>query len=261
MKPVKITGRLRVLRWAGLLLLANCGREVAHDPQPIAAGTAEAAAPAAEVETVDAARFKSAAEAGGGIYLDVRTPGEVARGRIPNASVIDINDPKFIQKVSLMQKDKPVFVYCASGGRSAAAAEKMSTLGFKKLYNLQGGLRTWIAAGFEVESSPTTEVRGQGMDPAAFGALVKGEKRVLVEFHTPWCTPCRKMAPIVGALSDAWKGRARIVQLDVESSEAVAQREHIQGVPVFVLYVDGKEKWRHSGELTREALEAELGKP
>lgn len=250
--------RSRALQWTSLLLIAGCGRAVAPESQPGA--VASAPAPVGEVEQVDAEHFKSLAESSGGIYLDVRTPGEVARGRIPNASVIDINDPKFLQKVSLMQRDKPVFVYCASGGRSAAAADRMRTLGFQRLYNLQGGLRTWIAAGYDVERAAAAQGKGEGLDPAGFDALLKTEKRLLVEFHTQWCSPCRKMAPIVAALTESWKGRARIVPIDLEESEALAQREKIQGVPVFVLYVDGKEQWRHSGEVTREALDAELAK-
>ena len=51
------------------------------------------------------------------------------------------------------------------------------------------------------------------------------------------------------------------MKVDIDVSEALAAREKIQGVPVFVLYVDGQERWRHSGELSREALEVVLGQP
>jgi thiol-disulfide isomerase/thioredoxin len=69
------------------------------------------------------------------------------------------------------------------------------------------------------------------------------------------------MAPVVAELVSAWQGKARVLTVDVEQSEALAQREKIQGVPVFVLYVDGKERWRRSGEMARAVLEAELGRP
>lgn len=49
-----------------------------------------------------------------------------------------------------------------------------------------------------------------------------------------------------------------MLRVDVDRSEALVRREKIEGVPVLVYYVDGKERWRHAGELTRAAIEAEL---
>jgi thioredoxin-like negative regulator of GroEL len=60
------------------------------------------------------------------------------------------------------------------------------------------------------------------------------------------------MAPLVDAL--AVKG-VTVKKIDVDASEALAAREKIEGVPVFVLYVDGKEQARLSGEQSKAALE------
>jgi rhodanese-related sulfurtransferase len=205
----------------------------------------------ASAEDLAPAQFKSQLEAQRGIVLDVRTPGEVAKGKLAGASVIDFNAPKFEQKVSLMARDKPVFVYCRSGGRSGQAVALMTKLGFTKVYNLSGGITAWTAAGLPVElGSEVPATSGEGLAPEAFDALIKKEKRVLVDFHTPWCTPCQKMVPIVEAL----KG-IKVVKVDLDQSEALGARERLQGVPVFVLYVDGKERARLEGEQTREAIE------
>lgn len=196
--------------------------------------------------------FKAQLEAQKGLVLDVRTPAEVARGKLAGASVIDLNGGKFEQKVSLIARDKPVFVYCARGGRSAQAVELMTKLGFKKVYNLSGGVGAWSAAGFSLENvAAPAAASGQGLTPEAFDAAVKKERRLLVDFHTQWCTPCQRMAPIV----DALKG-IKVLKVDLDESEALGSREKVQGVPVFVLYVDGKERARLAGEQTREALEA-----
>ena len=203
-------------------------------------------------EDLAPAEFKAQLEAQQGLVLDVRTPAEVAKGKLPGASVIDFNGPKFDQKVSLISRDKPVFVYCARGGRSAQAVALMTKLGFKKVYNLSGGVGAWTAAGLPLESVGTqTASSGQGVTPEAFDAALKKEKRLLVDFHTQWCTPCQRMAPIV----DSLKG-IQLLKVDLDESEALGTREKIQGVPVFVLYVDGKERARLSGEQTKEALEA-----
>ena len=203
-------------------------------------------------EDLDPAAFKAQLEAQQGLALDVRTPGEVAKGKLPGASVIDFNGPKFEQKVSLISRDKPVFVYCARGGRSAQAAAMMTKLGFKKVYNLNGGIAAWTGAGFALENVSTSAASsGQGVTPENFDAAIKKEKRLLVDFHTQWCTPCQRMAPIV----DALKG-IQVLKVDLDESEALGTREKVQGVPVFVLYVDGKERARLAGEQTKEALEA-----
>ena len=206
-------------------------------------------------EDLAPAQFKSQVEALRGLVLDVRTPGEVAKGKLAGASVIDFNAPKFEQKVSLIARDKPVFVYCRSGGRSGQAVALMTKLGFSKVYNLSGGITAWTAAGLPVEAGAAAPVAsGEGLTPEAFDALIKKEKRVLVDFHTPWCTPCQRMAPIVEAL----KG-IKVLKVDLDQSEALGAREKVQGVPVFVLYVDGKERARLAGEQTTAAL-AELSR-
>jgi thioredoxin 1 len=209
-----------------------------------------------------APEFRKLAEQAGGTYLDVRTPGEVARGHLPNASVIDFHDPKFKQKVELLPKDKPTFVYCASGNRSGAAAEMMVQMGFKQVYDLQGGIGAWVSAGYPIERSDTAAPDGsKAMEPHALDTLLHRNQRVLVDYHTPWCAPCRRMNSVVDTVAEAWKGRAVVVRVDIGESEALAAREKIQGVPVFVVYINGKERWRGSGELPREVLEAQLAKP
>ena len=79
--------------------------------------------------------------------LDVRTPEEVAAGYIEGAEHIDIYDPAFIAKVSKLDKEQPVVVYCAAGGRSASAGQKLKEMGFKEIYDLAGGYRGWAGAG------------------------------------------------------------------------------------------------------------------
>ncbi len=79
--------------------------------------------------------------------LDVRTPEECASGMIAKATQIEYGTDDFEQKLNKLDKKKPVFVYCRSGGRSAKAAEKLKTLGFEKIFDLQGGIKSWTDSG------------------------------------------------------------------------------------------------------------------
>lgn len=71
--------------------------------------------------------------------LDVRTPQEWQAGKITSSSCINVNDAAFKQQIEKLDKNKPVFVYCAAGGRSSKAAPILQQAGFKYIYNLTGG--------------------------------------------------------------------------------------------------------------------------
>ena len=77
--------------------------------------------------------------------IDVRTPNEYTSGKIMEAKNINWNGTNFISEVEKLDKTKPVFVYCKVGGRSAQAASKLAELGFKEIYNLEGGIDAWKA--------------------------------------------------------------------------------------------------------------------
>src|SRR5690606_37115598 len=68
--------------------------------------------------------------------LDVRTPEEYGEGHLAKAANIDYKSPDFKEKIAKLDKNKPVYVYCLSGGRSAAAANTLHESGFKEVYDM-----------------------------------------------------------------------------------------------------------------------------
>ena len=84
--------------------------------------------------------------------VDVRTSEEFRQGHISGAIVIDYYKDDFKAQLSKLDKNKPVFVYCAGGGRSGASASLLSDLGFKQIYDLRGGFNAWSKA-----SKPTVK--------------------------------------------------------------------------------------------------------
>lgn len=76
--------------------------------------------------------------------VDVRTAREFKAGNILNAQNIDIYDKEnFIKEVSKLDKDAAVMLYCRSGRRSADAAKILKEIGFRKIYNLEGGFLSY----------------------------------------------------------------------------------------------------------------------
>jgi len=85
--------------------------------------------------------------------IDLRTHGELHRiGPIPGARQVDFQNPNFDKIIANYNKDADTFIYCASGTRSAAAFKKMKALGFKTVYDLQGGVNAWKSAGLPIQA-------------------------------------------------------------------------------------------------------------
>jgi rhodanese-related sulfurtransferase len=79
--------------------------------------------------------------------VDVRTPDEYASGYIKNAININIKDTAFLESTVLLDKSKPVYVYCMKGSRSTTAAIALKDAGFTKVYNYKGGFKEWTNNG------------------------------------------------------------------------------------------------------------------
>ncbi|KYG82946.1 hypothetical protein AWW67_05830 [Roseivirga seohaensis] len=83
--------------------------------------------------------------------IDVRTPDEYAQGFIKNSTLMNFNDPSFKSQLESLNKNKAVAVYCHSGARSNQAFEMMKEMGFKKIYELEGGIVAWQAGGKQIQ--------------------------------------------------------------------------------------------------------------
>jgi rhodanese-related sulfurtransferase len=86
----------------------------------------------------------------GFIILDVRTPDEYDSGYIVKAINIDYQSVNFKSEVSKLSREDKYLVYCQAGGRSAAATQAMTQLGFKEILNLTGGIADWTNNGYPV---------------------------------------------------------------------------------------------------------------
>ena len=189
------------------------------------------------------------------IIIDVRTPEEVAMGTIPNSSIINFYDEDFEKKIALIQKDKTIAVYCKAGGRSSQAATILLKNGFSKVLNLEGGITAWEQMGYSITKSETTPDNNlKQLNKVDFNKLINEKDIVLVDFHTRWCAPCRKMVPIVDELEIEFKEKVAVKRIDCDQSKELVKELNISGVPVFIIYKKGKEVWRHNGLIEKAEL-------
>lgn len=75
--------------------------------------------------------------------VDVRTSAEFGSGHLAGAINIDINKDDFSDRIKVLDNSRKVFIYCRSGVRSNKAAKRMQELGFKEIYDLEGGILAW----------------------------------------------------------------------------------------------------------------------
>ena len=80
-----------------------------------------------------------------------------------------------------------------------------------------------------------------------FKELINGEKPVLIDFHATWCGPCKSMSPVIDNVAKALKGKAKVIKIDIDKNQELAQKLNIRGVPTFIIYQNGEIMWRESG--------------
>lgn len=205
-------------------------------------------------ESIDAKVFAEKLQSTENLQIiDVRTPDEFNSKHLDNAVNIDINSPSFTTEISKLDKSRPTFVYCLSGGRSATALSKMKALGFTEAYNMKGGMLKWNALGLsEVKASAS------GMTKADYDKLLATDKKVLIDFYAEWCGPCKNMEPFLDKMTTELKDKVTIIRIDVDQNEALANELNIEALPTLKLYENKKVTWETVGYITEDELRKKL---
>lgn len=177
--------------------------------------------------------------------LDVRTPGEFESGHIKESVNIDWNGSNFAGEVSKIDKEIPVFVYCAAGGRSHAAYNKLKEMGYKEVYELEGGVTNWRAQGLDLTNEDNSQEKGMTMKE--YRRLLDDEKLVLVDFYATWCSPCKKMDPFLKEISKEEAEALTLHKINADKNLTVVENLRISGLPTLLLYKNGKMIWSHMG--------------
>jgi len=123
---------------AAVLLLGSCG------------GSTDTASKLQLTSVSDVAGIV-ASPPDGLVILDIRTPEEFAAGHLAGAINIDYYASDFESKLGALDLEQPYVMYCNSGNRSANALPLMDSIGFREVYELDGGIQAWYSAGQSIE--------------------------------------------------------------------------------------------------------------
>ncbi len=190
------------------------------------------------------------------IIVDVRTPDEFSKGHLTSALNYDWNGNEFEKQIEPLDKSKPVFVYCLSGGRSSAAANKLRSDGFKTVYELDGGIMKWRGANLPETMDNT--VSSNGMSKLQFDALLNSDQLVLIDFYADWCAPCKKMKPYLDEISKDMADKVVVIRINADDNQALCKELKIDALPVLQLYKNKTLTWTNIGFIDKAEVVKQL---
>lgn len=191
--------------------------------------------------------------------LDVRTYVEYANGHIHKAGQLNYYATDFKQKLLLLPKDQAIYLYCNTGYRSKKAADFLARNGYEQVFNLERGIMDWNLNNLPVvvEENAKPDIENK-MDPDEYYALIQSEDPVFIDFYAPWCSPCRRMMPMIDSLKTEYQGLITVVKINADASKNLMKELGITGVPYLVLYRDKLKIYEHNGLISRPELTSVL---
>ncbi|TDE47022.1 thioredoxin [Flavobacterium rhamnosiphilum] len=87
-----------------------------------------------------------------------------------------------------------------------------------------------------------------------FGELINTQVPVLIDFYTEWNEPSVSMHPVIRDVAAALGDKAKVIKIDVDKNQELADALRIKGLPTLMIYKQGQMIWRQSGELDANTI-------
>ena len=88
--------------------------------------------------------------------------------------------------------------------------------------------------------------------------LINSNPVVVVEFYASWCPHCQRMMPVVDQIKQLLGDRATVHQFDIDENQSLADATGVESIPTFIIYKNGVEVWKHSGEMEGDVLYSKI---
>ena len=87
-----------------------------------------------------------------------------------------------------------------------------------------------------------------------FGELINAPIPVLIDFYTEWNEQSVSMHPVIRDVAAALGDKAKVIKIDVDKNQELADALRIKGLPTLMIYKEGQMIWRQSGELDANTI-------
>ena len=87
-----------------------------------------------------------------------------------------------------------------------------------------------------------------------FGELINAAVPVLIDFYTEWNEQSVAMHPVIRDVAAALGDKAKVIKIDVDKNQELADALRIKGLPTLMIYKEGQMIWRQSGELDANSI-------
>ena len=192
------------------------------------------------------------------IIIDVRTPDEFNKGHLKNSLNVNWFDENFDENLNIFSKDLPVMVYCLSGGRSSKANERIKSLGFKNVYELDGGILEWRKN--KLPEATLNNNFKNSLTVEDFNNFIETDKIVLVDYYANWCAPCKIMEPYLDEISNEYSNSLELVRINYDKNLPLVRSLEVYGLPVLQIFKDKKLLWSHVGFIEKSLVVDEIRK-
>ncbi|MEI8114628.1 MAG: thioredoxin [Bacteroidia bacterium] len=89
---------------------------------------------------------------------------------------------------------------------------------------------------------------------ANFDSIINDTKPVIIDFHALWCGPCKVQSPILKELATEIGDRVRVIKIDVDQNQEIANRYQIRSVPTLMIFKSSEIKYKQPGLHTKQQL-------
>lgn len=89
--------------------------------------------------------------------------------------------------------------------------------------------------------------------------VLQAQGAVLLDFGAEWCHPCKQLDPVVEELAAEWKGKVKVLALDIDENIQTTMQMGVMGVPTLILFIDGEPVERMTGYVPKTKIMDRLG--
>ncbi len=203
---------------------------------------------------ISAPEFKQQIESNTSKYvIDVRTQAEYNTKHIIGAQNIDMYQTDFLAVLKTLDINKPIYIYCLSGARSSISSSVFKEAGFKKIYELQGGLMNWENYQYAVKTEKESQIVPE-ITLDIFEKLLSTDTLVMVDVYAPWCLPCKTMSPLIEEVSNEYKSTLKLIKLNADIDLEVYRKLNVESIPALLFYINHKLVMQHIGVINKDGL-------